>query len=59
MFHVTKQVIKDMCQPQHLENIIQVERGAGKGENNVETIEEDEKLKEHQNQRKIKKSKFY
>jgi hypothetical protein len=30
MFHVTKQVIKDMCQPQHLENIIQVE-GAGAG----------------------------
>jgi len=53
MFHVTKQVIKDMCQPQHLENIIQV------GGDNVETIEEDEKLKEHQNQRKIKKSKFY
>jgi hypothetical protein len=27
MFHVTKQVIKEMRQPQHLENIIRVEGG--------------------------------
>jgi hypothetical protein len=48
MFHVTKQVIKDMCQPQHLENIIQVEGGGGsggRGGDNVETIEENEILK--------------
>ncbi len=50
-FHVTKQFIKELHQPQHLEK-------EGGEKDNVETIEENEKLKEHQNQRRTKKSKF-
>jgi hypothetical protein len=40
MFHVAKQLIKEMCQLQHLESIIQIEEG--ETEDNVKTIEKDE-----------------
>ncbi len=40
MFHVAKQLIKEMCQLQHIQGIIQIKKG--KIEDNVKTIEKDE-----------------
>jgi hypothetical protein len=44
MFHVAKQLIKEMCQLQHLQGIMQIKEGETK--DNVNIIEKYEKFEE-------------